>query len=85
MLDGFDVHYLMLHYFNDAPVAVALFNITIFTALFDVALLNISLVTVALPNVAFCQCVTVLCCTLKLINVYIVIETEPFHRVENFI
>ena len=59
MLDGFDVHYSMLHYFSDAPVAVALFNITIFTALFDTALLNISLVTVALLNIAICQCITV--------------------------
>ena len=59
MLDCFDVHYSMLHYFNNAPVAVALFNITIFAVLFDVALLNISLVTVALPNVAFCQYITV--------------------------
>ena len=37
------LHYLMLHNFNDALDAVALFNVTLFL-LFDVALFNVALI-----------------------------------------
>ena len=43
-------HYLMLHYFNDAPVVVALFN----ASLFDDVLVDVALFTVALFYVALC-------------------------------
>ena len=46
------LHYLMLHYFDDPLVVLALFDVALFyVVLLDVALCNVALFTVALFNV----------------------------------
>ena len=55
MLDILVLYYLMLHYFNDAPVVVAIFNFALCdVALFDIALFNVALFAVALLNGILC-------------------------------
>ena len=44
------LRYLILHYFNDALVAVSLFNV----ALIDAVILDVKLFSVALVNAALC-------------------------------
>ena len=70
------LHNLILHYYNDSLVAVAIFNVALFDFLhFDVALFNIALFTVALFNVAL------LLIYQYWINHYIVCKTKPLYCV----
>ena len=43
MLDEFNVELFNLHYFNDAPVVAALFNVALFAVLLDLALFNVAI------------------------------------------